>query len=46
MNRDSKKSCPQGLKPAFLAALSGTAEAVPFHKIISRDGFSPLAPNH
>jgi len=25
---------PQGLKPAFVAAASGTAEAVPFHKII------------
>jgi len=26
---------PQGLKPAFLAAASGTAKAVPFHKTIS-----------
>jgi len=25
---------PQGLKPAFLAAASGTAKAVPFHKTI------------
>ena len=27
-----KKSDPRGLKPAFLAARSGTAEAVPFPK--------------
>jgi hypothetical protein len=27
-----RKDDPQGLKPAFLAALCGTAEAVPFPK--------------
>jgi len=29
---EGEESGPQGLKPAFLAALSGTAEAVPFPK--------------
>ena len=31
MDQESRNGFPQGLKPAFLAALSGTAEAVPFH---------------
>jgi hypothetical protein len=30
MNRVSKLSIPQGLKPASLLALGGTAEAMPF----------------
>jgi hypothetical protein len=30
MNRRSKWPGPQGLKPVFLLALGGTAEAVPF----------------
>jgi len=36
MNRRSKPSFPQGLKPASLVALGGTAEAVPFPKTFVR----------
>jgi hypothetical protein len=32
------KPGPQGLKPTFLAALSGTAEAVPYPKAIVETG--------
>jgi hypothetical protein len=34
MNQDIKSAVPQGLKPPFWAALSGTAEAVAFQKLI------------
>jgi hypothetical protein len=36
MNRRSKLPIPQGLKPASLLALGGTAEAVPFPKRFMR----------
>jgi hypothetical protein len=32
------QSVPQGLKPAHITALGGTAEAVPFHKTIYETG--------
>jgi hypothetical protein len=34
MNRTHKLAFAQGLKPASISDLSGTAEAVPFHKTI------------
>jgi hypothetical protein len=35
-------SVPQGLKPAHITALGGTAEAVPFHKTIYETSFMYL----
>jgi hypothetical protein len=40
MNRRSKLRIPQGLKPASLLALGGTAEAVPLPKTIYEIAFS------
>jgi len=38
---EGKQPVPQGLKPAFLLALGGTAEAVPFPKPIYQTAFVP-----
>jgi hypothetical protein len=45
VNRRSKLRIPQGLRPAFLQALNGTAEAMPYPKPIrvTRSSYCPLA---
>jgi hypothetical protein len=45
-NSPGKQPGPQGLKPALLSVLNGTAEAVPYPKPIMRPVLKPCPPEN